>query len=429
MKKVLILAHDFSPYISIAAQRPLSWLNYFAEHNLFPIVVTRHWNEDANKPDNFIKPTVVQKITESKQKHGTIIRTPIKPSINELFQLKYANKFRFVQKFLALKVLILKFIFPKYDKLYPMYKAAIQVCQQQKIDAVIATGEPFILFKYAANISKLKSIPFIADYRDGWTTHRATLSQSVFYKIIAKYYFKFLEKKYIKQAYFLTTAAPSYQKDLQQLFPNKKIFTILNGYNEFDIDLDKIYNTPMQKEYLEIAYVGVLYQHQRIDTFCKGLIDFILENSPKLKVVFYGLNFFPEQKQQILNLLKGFEDYVRFTDKLPYNQLIEALAKAHICLLLSDWNMNWLNAKVFDYLLVNRKIMLVKNDNGILKDIINETNSGIICNNSSEIKSQLKKAYIEFMQTGIVKNNTQNKEKYSRKNQAKLFSEIILKNL
>ena len=40
------------------------------------------------------------------------------------------------------------------------------------VDAIIATGDPFVLFKYASSLSKKFNIPWIADYRDPWTGNK-----------------------------------------------------------------------------------------------------------------------------------------------------------------------------------------------------------------------------------------------------------------
>jgi hypothetical protein len=43
MKKVLILAYDFPPYVSVGGLRPHAWYNYLKEFGVEPIVVTRQW--------------------------------------------------------------------------------------------------------------------------------------------------------------------------------------------------------------------------------------------------------------------------------------------------------------------------------------------------------------------------------------------------
>jgi len=41
MKRVLILAYDFPPYVSVGGLRPYAWYRYLHEFDVFPIVVTR----------------------------------------------------------------------------------------------------------------------------------------------------------------------------------------------------------------------------------------------------------------------------------------------------------------------------------------------------------------------------------------------------
>ena len=97
-------------------------------------------------------------------------------------------------------------------------------------------------------------------------------------------------------------------------------------------------------------------------------------------------------------------------------------------LLLSRKGAGWLNAKIFDYLAVRRKIFLVENDQGILESILRETNGGIGLNTGEEIAAFLKSEYNNF-KNGIVKDSEVNEQalKYSRKYQAGALSELLHK--
>ena len=46
MKKVLILAYDFPPNNSIGSQRPYSWYQHFINNQLYPVIITRHWDSN-----------------------------------------------------------------------------------------------------------------------------------------------------------------------------------------------------------------------------------------------------------------------------------------------------------------------------------------------------------------------------------------------
>jgi glycosyltransferase involved in cell wall biosynthesis len=56
MKKVLILAYDFPPYVSVGGLRPYSWYKYFHEFGLYPIVVTRQWGNKYGNHLDYIAP-------------------------------------------------------------------------------------------------------------------------------------------------------------------------------------------------------------------------------------------------------------------------------------------------------------------------------------------------------------------------------------
>jgi hypothetical protein len=52
-----------------------------------------------------------------------------------------------------------------------IYHAASEQLQKHTCHAIIATGEPFVLFRYAKKLSERFNIPWVADYRDGWSTN------------------------------------------------------------------------------------------------------------------------------------------------------------------------------------------------------------------------------------------------------------------
>ena len=48
-KRVLILAYDFPPYVSVGGLRPYAWYKYLRECGVYPVVITRQW---ANRYGN-----------------------------------------------------------------------------------------------------------------------------------------------------------------------------------------------------------------------------------------------------------------------------------------------------------------------------------------------------------------------------------------
>ena len=157
MKSVLILAHDFPPLNTIGAQRPYSWYKYFQNFNIQSTVITKNWNSDEKNND-----------TENESIIKVDISSPIK---NET---KNSNPIiGFVRKISTLVSIYFHHIFLSTSPKYSLYKAADNFLSNNKVDYIIATGEPLILFIYASKLSKKYNIPWIADYRSSWSHLRS----------------------------------------------------------------------------------------------------------------------------------------------------------------------------------------------------------------------------------------------------------------
>ena len=169
MKKLLILAYDFPPYVSVGGLRPYSWYKHLKEFGIYPVVVTRQWDNKFGNYLDYVAPTKTNKTEVEKTEYGTIIRTPYKPNLANKILLKYGgNKFRLIRKSISAFYELTQWFFyvgPKKQLL----KEADNYLKNNKVDAIIATGDPFILFKYASKLSAKYNIPWIADYRDAWS--------------------------------------------------------------------------------------------------------------------------------------------------------------------------------------------------------------------------------------------------------------------
>ena len=176
MKKLLILAYDFPPYVSVGGLRPASWHKYFHEFGIYPIVVTRQWGNKYGSHLDYIAPSERNETIVEETETGTIIRTPYKPNLANRLMLQYGDhKYKYVRKFISAFYEFFQWIFfigPKSR----LYYGAKKYLRENKVDCIIATGEPFILFKYASKLSKKFNIPWVADYRDPWvqSTHKAS---------------------------------------------------------------------------------------------------------------------------------------------------------------------------------------------------------------------------------------------------------------
>jgi len=429
-KKVLILAYDFPPYISIGGMRPYGWFKFLPKDLYEVSIVTRQWNTETRTPIDCILPSLSNKVEIEEVDGRRVFRAPFKPNLRDKLLIKYGfDKFGLLRKGMSFFIDLFKHSFSFCDSSRTIYKAADILLENESFDVIIATGEPFILFKHAHQLSKKHNIKWVADYRDGWTTNQRK-DRLGFAESIINNNYKRKEKKYIKTASLITTAAAEYRLELSSIIDITKIHVVLNGFisrfSSLKIDIDK-------KQRFEISYLGTLYSHQNIEMFMKGVEKFISKTGVSVNqfsIKFIGLNFYPDQKERVFKCSEAINPYLIFTDKVPYEELIEEVKESSLLLLMSQKNMNWLNAKVFDYLMFNKPVLFLGNDEGILDNILTEVNNSTIrVNKSEEVFNALIQSYSEFLKVGYLKNsNIQEKVfNYSRESQTQILADLLMK--
>ena len=440
MKKLLILAYDFPPYVSVGGLRPYAWYKYFHEFDVFPVVVTRQWGNKYGNNLDYIAPSETNSTIIENSEKGIIIRTPYKPNLANKLMLKYGeNKYKFLRKLISAYYEFFQWFFfigPKSE----LYFASKEYLKSNKVDAIIATGDPFILFKYASKLSNIYNIPWIADFRDAWT-HNKNNSFNNLIKILNK----LLEKKILKNSNAISTVSTFIKAKTIRLVKDKSFYIIPNGFDYEAIEQANEIN--QVKNILNIAFVGTIYNWHPIRSFISVISNFLNKNpSAKLQLNFYGINITSELNEMVSTEFPNIEQNINIYPNTPNNVLLQELAKNNLMLLFNYYS--FMGTKIYDYLAIKRTILLCySNDKEALQlkekyynieeedeyshhlqeDLIKETNSGYIAQDSEHLLILLEKLYKEFTETGQIKCNTKNIEKYSRKYQTEKLAEIIKK--
>lgn len=437
MKKLLILAYDFPPYVSVGGLRPLSWYKYLHEYNVYPIVVTRQWsNKNANYLD-YISQSGSDKIIVEELPTGTIIRTPYSPNLANKIMLKYGeSRYKLIRKSISAFYEFAQFFFligPKVS----IYFAADKYLKNHKVDAIIATGDPFILFKYASKLGKKHTTPWIADYRDPWS-QKLQIQKN----ILLKFWHSFFERKIVRTCTLITTVSELIKVKILNTVKNKDIIILPNG---FDPDfLERVKDIKQQSDSLLIGYAGTIYKWHPIRSFMSVISKFIeLKGPVRVQLNLYGINMIDEIKE-ILNSYPNLKAHVNIFPKMPNDLMLKELAKNNLLLLLNNYS--YMGTKIYDYIGVKRKIILCyENDqeaknlktkyfdmketfgisNNLQEEIIKKTNSGYVIQDSKHLMKVLEDLYSEFIKQGFIECNTINAEDYSRKEQVKKLAEII----
>jgi len=434
MNTILILAYDFPPYVSVGGLRPYSWSKYFYEKGIYPIIVTRQWQNKYGNHLDYIasgeSKEIITKITDS----CTILRTPYHPNLANRIMLRFgANKYTFIRKFVSSFYEFFQWIFPIGPK-YNIFKYADKYLKHNHVDAIIATGDPFILFKYGSKLGKKYNIPFIADYRDLWS-HNSEKNSWFYFK-----WNKIHEKNCLNGTSAVICVSELLKIKISENYKSS-IHIIPNGF-----DPEALYsanNINQTNHFFSIAIAGTIYPWHPIESFLQT-IDTFVKQKKDLKINFFGINNEKEIRDLISNKYPNLSSSYSIYPKMPNEELMIELAKSNMLLLFNYYS--FMGTKIYDYLALKRAILFCfseENEALLLKEkhfplhdfpecsdhlqesLIKKTNSGIIVKNKEHLFEVLNDLYKEFSETGQIACHSKDISEYSRRAQTEKLAALI----
>jgi len=426
VKKVLIISYFFPPSKFTAANRINSWINYLPDFGYKPYVITRNWDNNAKSYIELAKPSGNKTIIQ-KNKNSQIHYLPFKTTLRDKIYTKYGeSKFQFVRKILS----FFEVFFQNFYLYHPIYRQmfidAEKLIKTEKIDKVIVSANPFIQFQIGFKLKKkYPNIEWIADYRDDWSTTELVKYRNPLEKLIHKVEAK-SEKKWLSNAHSFTSISDYYIQKISK-FISKKGVVILNGINE---DIVAVQNVVFNSNEFVVTYNGTLYSTQPVESFLEAIIELITKYEHKIfiKVNFIGLAIDPVQVLRVENLINKHKNHFLITERVSKKEVIAFQTNSNLLLMLAHQNLKGISSsKLYEYIGLNKKVLLYPNDFDILESTLIDTKLGLITNSKMEIKNKIQHEIESF-----IKNP--NKEiaidkdiidKYSRKTQTKKMAKIL----
>ncbi len=426
MKKILILAYDFPPNPSVGAQRPASWLRYLPGEGLLPVFVTRHWDRELREARDAVRPSISRSTVRHTEGGAVILRVPFRPNLRDRLLIRFGpNRWTLLRRTLSFFYAVAPFLSGAFDEKYGIYRAAEEEIKKGAFDLIIATGEPFILFRYAAGLSKKYGIPWVADYRDGWSCNYSMRQSGRVRRWIYNYYYRPVERSLLQSAKAAVTVSPALREELQALL-GREVQLVPNGFPEELHGIEAEAREPGAP--FTLAYAGSLYDHQRVEVFLEGLRDFLKEKqlrSGDLRVYFYGLNYNPLQRARVWDFDPRLRPFLRLSERMPYKQLIARLKNADLLLLFANEAIDGSCMKVYDYMALGKPVLVAVNDHGSIEALLQETGNAFLCEDAEGVKSALAESYEAFCKYGRLKSAAFNADKYSRRNSVRQLAKII----
>jgi hypothetical protein len=429
MKKVIIIANLFH-----ASPRIPGLVKYLPEFGWQPIILTTPIGEEPESrfgPPNDFK------------NNNRVIETDYLPVLgfwrkifgfnpSEDIGLQAKNRFNITSE--KSSYLLLSGIYKKAKAIikYPdaekgwkpfAVKAGRELLQKEDIDAIISSSSPVTSHIIAKELKIKYKIPWIADLRDLWTQNH-----SYPYGNIRKFFEQKLELKILQPADALVTVSSPLAEQLQTLHKGKAMYTITNGFDPDKMSKGQVDLTSK----FTITYTGQIYTGREDPSKLLAALRDVLSdgivNSDDVEVRFYG----PDNELLAKEIKEyGLLDIVKQYGIVPREISFEKQRESQILLLL-----NWedqrkrgvYTLKVFEYLAAQRPILAIGgSDDGVVKELLDETKAGRYAPTIEDIKSILRELYSEHKHKGKIdySGDLQKINKYSYREMARKFAEVL----
>jgi hypothetical protein len=293
-------------------------------------------------------------------------------------------------------------------------------------DVVICTAPSFGTLWVGDYLQQKFNCKYYADYRDLFTTQqhrvRSTHPSRRLYDACNRH---FLEKKMVQNATAITTATDTMRHELMQIFGQKTIHTITNGYDQ---ELDDFDFEKTQNHTLTLVYFGTLVYTQDIDNqFFEGLEIFVTQQpTAKISVIFVGTD--QAALNQRLVKFPVLAPYIVCTKWLPLHQGLELVAKAHILVQFSIKNSAGIaGTKTYTYIKARKAILFVQPDGGEIQRIFDDLQITTGVHTACEVAQVLYAYYQRFCANEPLAPvvDAQKLEKYSRHFQSQRYWDLL----
>ncbi len=423
MKKVIILSYYFPPGNMTASERIYSWAAYLHEHNIYPTIVTRNWDVTVKNSADLVR-SAGDTIIHRQYDHYEVYYVPYKQSFKDnVFLNLYGSPFYFFYLILAF-LSSLKEVFTTWGSpLMPLYRQAKQLLKQSQYESLVISGNPFGLFHFGYKLHREFGIPWIADYRDDWTTNEIHLSSNIFKRIIQKLTAQ-TEKKWVGSAGAFISVSDYYVEKIHSLLPSTKGYTLLNGFIADNyVDIPKIENPQFT-----ISYAGSIYPQQPVEIFLRAAVRLLSENI-QLKVNFIGIASDTQVVNRVKKEIVGYESHFEFTERVSKSKAIEIQFNSHLLLVVAHQGLKGTpGSKLYEYIALKKPVLLCPSDHEIIADTLADTGQAFIAENEEACYHLLKKLQGSFLENGAIPMKELREEainKYSRHAQTSILAEAI----
>ncbi len=416
-KQALIITYYWPPCGGSGVQRWLKFAKYLREFGWEPIVYTVKNGEYPALDESLLKDVpegmeiIQSEIWEPYQWYKKFVGRRkddrMKPGfIIEKGKMSLREKFsRWVRG---------NFFIPDARKFWikPSVKFLVERLRANPVDVIISTSTPQSSHMIALGVKRKTGIPWLADFRDPWTTIYFFKDLGLSKAAEAKH--KQMEADVIREADAVTVVGAHLRGDLMGIV-NRKIEVIPNGYDDSDIAGS---GESMAADFC-LTYIGMFMDTQNHEALWNGILD--ARNSDPQFAADFRLHLVGNVDHSILASISrcGLDTCMERKNYVAHSEVGKLLSQSAVLLLSINKGANAkgiLTGKLFEYLAARRPILCVGPVDGDAAAVISETGAGVTIpwEDAEGISRLLRKWYSDWKSGKLVVESS-GIEKYSRR--------------
>jgi glycosyltransferase involved in cell wall biosynthesis len=436
--RVLILAYDFPPYVSVGGLRPYSWYRYLKEFGVEPVVVTRQWANHYGDERDYIAPSATDRVEVERTEFGTLVRAPHRPNVSQRLLLRDGpQRHRLVRKSITALLEVGQY-YADIGPRAPLIRAARAYLGDHPVDALVATGGPFVLFRYASALSREFGIPWVADYRDPWSQDERSIPAA-----FARSWITRLEERHTASASRITTAAEVFQVLLAKLHGGERVVVLPNGYDPEAMEAAQ--GVPQSGDRFTVAFAGSVYPWHPVESVFREMEEFAVAHpEPPFALHLVGVGGRESLETLLRERFPALAVRTTFTRRLPNAEMAVEMSRANALLLFNDYANP--GTKIYDYLALRRRVLLcytgdrearrlseecynIRPPSGAeiraQEVILSATGAGVAVRDPGHLRMVLEDMRREFVATGAISCASHDVEGHSRRTHAGALADLL----
>ena len=405
MKRALIICYYWPPAGGPGVQRWLKFVKYLRDYDVEPVLYV---------PENPHYP-IEDKSLEAEIPDGiTILKRPIREpyALAKLFSKKETSQIssgiiKAEEKQSVLQKLMLfvrgNLFIPDARKWWikPSVTYLSDYLKNNPVDCIITTGPPHSLHLIGLGLKKRTGLPWLADFRDPWTTigYHDKLKLTAY----AKRKHKELEAKVFNTADHLVVTSPATKLQFEK-HTQKPVTCITNGF-----DNESVAAVPLDKAF-SLAHIGSLLEDRNPQVLWEILNELKSELpgfKEDLKIKLAG-----KVSASVISQIKaeGLAENLEVLGYISHKEALVMQRSSQLLLLIEidkEETQVIIPGKLFEYLAARRPILALGPQKSDIRSILNETEAGSYFEYSQKqaLKNTIAELYKEFKTTGLHANS------------------------